>query len=205
MHDTVIQGCAGLSTLLEAICSVQQEDAGRTKELLEHARVQARLTLDEARQAVWDLRHTQLSGDVAATLHDFARHLSAEKGIPIEVQISGGPPIVQERILRTILLIAREAIRNAANHAAPRQIRLHVSFEAGEIRLEVVDNGRGFSTSTEFAERKGHYGIVGMRERVEQLGGEFRLQSTPGSGTSVVARLPVATTRLRPESVPSHT
>src|SRR5262249_51249953 len=108
MHDTVIQGCVGVSTLLEAASSLQSIAADRTSQLLERARVQAQLTLDEARQAIWDLRHTQWGDDLPATLRNFARQLSAEKGIPIEVEIAGDPPAVEERTLRGILLVARE-------------------------------------------------------------------------------------------------
>src|SRR6185312_7570747 len=77
MHDTVIQGCAGVTTLLEAASSFPPDSAGRARELVEHARVQARLTLDEARQAVWDLRHTALEGDLSTVLGEFASQLSS--------------------------------------------------------------------------------------------------------------------------------
>jgi signal transduction histidine kinase len=92
--------------------------------------------------------------------------------------------------MRGLLLVAREAIRNAANHADPRRIEIRVKIESGEALLEVVDDGRGFTPAAE-QQWNGHYGIVGMRERVEQLGGRFLLHSEPGRGTSVIARLPV--------------
>ncbi|HEV2445974.1 MAG TPA: triple tyrosine motif-containing protein, partial [Candidatus Sulfopaludibacter sp.] len=199
MHDTVIQGCAGISTLLEAASSLQQIAADRTSQLLEQARVQARLTLDEARQAIWDLRQERWGDDIPSTLQNFARQLSAEKGIPIEVAFTGNPAPVEERTLRAILLVAREAVRNAANHAAPRLIRIHAGFESGEARLEVVDDGRGFVPADARAGCKGHYGIVGMRERVEQLGGSFVLRSSPGAGTAIIVRVPLGGTRLRAE------
>ena len=176
----------------------------RMKELLDQARVQVRLTLDEARQAVWDLRYGQLDGDIAGTLHNFARQLSAEKGIPIKVDLPGLLPSVDARTLRGILLVAREAIRNAANHGNPHHIRIQMAFEAGEARLEVVDDGRGFLPAAGSDEASGHYGIVGMRERVEQLGGIFLLRSSPGSGTAVVARLPLGRRRLRAQDLQSQ-
>ena len=134
MHDTVIQGCVGVSTLLEAASGFQETNTDRMKTLLDHARVQIRLTLDEARQAVWDLRHAQLDGDIAGTLNHFAKQLSAEKGIPIDVELPGAPPRLDEPTLRNILLVAREAIRNAANHASPQRIRIQMSFEPNEAR-----------------------------------------------------------------------
>jgi signal transduction histidine kinase len=64
-----------------------------------------------------------------------------------------------------------------------------LAFEPSEVRLEVCDDGSGFAP--EAARENGHYGIVGMRERVEQLGGMFNLRSSPGHGTTVIACLPV--------------
>src|SRR5262249_44948047 len=109
MHDTVIQGCAGVSTLLEAAASLQSTSGSRSNKLVDQARGQPRLTLNEARQAVWDLRYTHLEGDLATRLRDFARHLSAEKGIPIEIDFAGQCPAPEERTMRGILLVAREA------------------------------------------------------------------------------------------------
>jgi len=191
MHDTIIQGCVGVSTLLEAASGFEHVDTNRMNELLDQARYQVRLTVDEARQAVWNLRQAGLESDIAGALGEFARQLSSEKGFPIEVEIAGAPPQFQEHALRSILLVAREAIRNAANHASPRHINIRMAFEANEARLEVVDDGRGFAPAAESAESNGHYGIVGMRERVEELGGDFELRSSPGQGTAVIVRLPL--------------
>lgn len=191
MHDTIIQGCVGVSTLLEAASGFERIDTRRMTELVDHARAQVRLTLDEARQAVWNLRQAGLESDIAGSLGELARQLSSEKGFPIEVEIAGSPPQFQEQTLRSILLVAREAVRNAANHASPRHINIRMAFDANEARLEVVDDGRGFAPTPEFAGTNGHYGIVGMRERVEELGGDFQLRSSPGQGTAVIVRLPL--------------
>lgn len=200
MHDTVIQGCVGISTLLEAVSGLRRIDADRMRDLLSQARVQIRLTLDEARQAVWDLRNAPMDGGLTGTLRDVARQLSLEKGIASEVEISGTPVGLGDRRERNILLIAKEAIRNAVTHAHPRQIRVHLGFEAGEVRLEVIDDGLGFIPACDALERNGHFGIVGMRERVEQLGGTFSLRSSPGQGTAVIARLPLAMVRRKRET-----
>jgi ligand-binding sensor domain-containing protein/signal transduction histidine kinase len=195
MHDTVIQGCAGISILLEAASSLQTIAADRTSQLLEQARVQARMTLDEARQAIWDLRQAHWSGDFSAMLRNLSLQLSGEKGIPIEVEFTGNAPQIEESARRGILLVAREAIRNAANHAAPGQIRVRVCVGSGGARLDVADDGCGFDPAREAQGSKGHYGIIGMRERVEQLGGRFLLRSSPGAGTTVTVELPLRPSR----------
>jgi signal transduction histidine kinase len=199
MHDTVIQGCVGVSTLLEAAAGFQQSGAGRMKELLDQARVQIRLTLDEARQAVWDLRHAQLEGELAGMLRDFVRQLSSERDVPIRVELAGSPVHLESGTVRSLFLVAREAARNAVTHSASRQITIRLCFDAAEVRLEVIDDGRGFTPPGGDWEACGHYGILGMRERMEQLGGRFLLQSSPGSGTVVVARLPLSGRRFQEE------
>lgn len=199
MHDTVIQGCVGVSTLLEAASSSQQPTADKRRELLDQARIQLRLTLDEARQAVWDLRHSSLGSGVARTLSSFARQLSLEKGIPVQTEIAGQATTLDDRTDRHLLLVAREAIRNAVTHADPRQIDIRLCFELDEVRLEVTDDGRGFVPAAGGPAENGHYGIVGMRERIEQLGGSFLLRSSPGQGTRIVARVPLPGHRLRQE------
>ncbi|HLK69324.1 MAG TPA: two-component regulator propeller domain-containing protein [Bryobacteraceae bacterium] len=199
MHDTVIQGCVGVSTLLEAASAFPANGGGPMKELLDQARVHIRLTLDEARQAVWDLRHAELEGELAGMLRDFVRQLSIERNVQIRVDLSGAPVHLESGAARSMFLVAREAVRNAVTHAESRLISIRLCFDADEVRLEVVDDGRGFTPPNRDLESGGHYGILGMRERVEQLGGSFLLHSTPGGGTAVVARLPLRGRVLRQE------
>jgi signal transduction histidine kinase len=189
MHDTVIQGCVGVSTLLEAASTLPATAGARARELHDRARRQIRDTINEAREAVWDLRHESFDKGMADTLRDFARQISAAEGIPVRTDITGTPAPLDTAAGRNLLLVAREAIRNAVLHARPHQVVVKLAFEPAEVRLEVCDDGAGFTP--EIPRENGHYGIVGMRERVEQMGGAFKLQSSPGQGTTVIASLPV--------------
>ena len=191
MHDTVIQGCVGVSTLLEAAGSLRNQDTEQATHLVEQARTQVRLTLDEARQAVWDLRHSSLHGDLESSLTGFARQLSEEHGIEVSVQVAGTRTQLDEEADRNLLLVAREAIWNALAHGAPRHIAIRLSFEAEAVRLEVSDDGRGFEPATARGPENGHFGILGMRERMEQLGGSLEIRSGPGKGSQVLASAPL--------------
>jgi two-component sensor histidine kinase len=185
MHDTVLQGCVGVSTLLEAASMIPQSQS----ELIQHARSQIRLTIDEAREALWDLRNPALDRDFTGLLRSFAQGISKASGIPVRAEITGEPATVDEHVVRSLLLVAREAIRNAVAHAAPAQVIVKLDFKPGAVTLEVSDDGHGFVP--ESAERDGHYGILGMRERAEQLGGTFHVESAPGHGTTVRAVVPL--------------
>ncbi len=189
MHDTVIQGCVGVSTLLEAASTLPPAAGDKARELHDRARQQIRDTINEAREAVWDLRHESADTGMADTLRAFARQISAAEGIPVRADITGTPAPLDTAAGRNLLLVAREAIRNAVSHANPREIVVKLAFDPAEVRLEVCDDGAGFTP--EMARENGHFGITGMRERVEHLGGVFNLRSSPGHGTTVIACLPV--------------
>jgi signal transduction histidine kinase/ligand-binding sensor domain-containing protein len=191
MHDTVIQGCAGISALLEALASLREEETSLPQELLEHARRQVRTTIDEARQAVWNLRQEQPSGRMLeTTLTGMARQISAESGIPITCEVTGKPFSLTQVAMHELMMMAREAVSNAVLHAHPRRVDVRVSFAQNELTLGVRDNGAGFEPAAVFAREDRHYGLVGMRERVQAVGGDFHLDSTPGKGTNLTVRIP---------------
>jgi ligand-binding sensor domain-containing protein/signal transduction histidine kinase len=191
MHDTVIQGCVGVSTLLEAAARFRNVDTVEAETLLEQARIEANTTLEEARQAVWNLRHPEGAESSIDMLFDLARKLGKEHGIPIETEMAGKRSL-DPGTDRTILLVGREALRNAVVHGKPENVSLRISFEPAEVSLTVTDNGSGFAADHEQAAENRHFGILGMRERVEKLGGAFSIVSEPGAGTRVVARIPLA-------------
>jgi len=191
MHDTVIQGCAGISALLEALASLREEEHSLPSELLEHARRQVRTTIDEARQAVWNLRQGQPSGCMlSAALEKLAHQISAESGIPVACEVSGKPFSLTQMATHELMMMAREAVYNAVLHAHPDRVNLRISFGPSELTLEVRDNGIGFEPAAVLAREDRHYGLVGMRERVEAVGGNFHLDSAPGKGTNLSVRIP---------------
>src|SRR5207244_934053 len=89
MHDTVVQGCVGVSTLIEAAVSSVRSDQDLMLECLDNARIHLRLTLDEARQALSDLRHDSFERGLSGALSELARSASGEKGIPVTLEVEG--------------------------------------------------------------------------------------------------------------------
>jgi ligand-binding sensor domain-containing protein/signal transduction histidine kinase len=191
MHDTVIQGCVGVSTLLEAASRFLRTDAAEAAQLLAHARSQVRETLEEARQAVWDLRHSAGNRSPIADLFDLAGNLGKEYDVLVETELVGAriPPDLQAE--RALLLVGREALRNSVSHASPARISVRIAFEPLCVKMEVRDDGEGFDAGAARIDSKGHFGIMGMRERVEQAGGVFTVSSQPGKGTVVTVSIPL--------------
>ena len=121
-----------------------------------------------------------------------------------------GPPTVPPNWLRCtsrvlpvsvehcLLRIGQAAITNAAEHAQAQEVAVALSFEAGRVRLRVRDDGQGFDADLPCL---GRFGIIGMRERAEKVGGEFRIVSHPGQGTQVDLTVPVLQEALEQEAV----
>jgi ligand-binding sensor domain-containing protein/signal transduction histidine kinase len=190
MHDTVIQGCIGVSALLEAAARCQRSNVAEAVHLLDHARSEVKATIEEARQAVWNLRHSFGDGSPVSNLFDLARKLGEQHGTEVDTVIEGASISLDPATGQVILLVGREALRNAVTHGSPARIVVRISFETAGVRMEVSDDGKGFDPGDATPESETHFGILGMRERVEQHGGEFLLRSRPAEGTSVVAWLP---------------
>ncbi len=191
MHDTVIQGCAGVSALLEAV-SIGTEESGSKRELLDCARTQVRATVDEARRAVWNLRQTGAAlPEIGPLLDQMAQQASHASRVPVRFEASGKPLLLDPAVEHDILMVAREAVYNAVQHARPTEVRIQAHFEDNKIRLRVVDDGCGFNPDNVFLLGGEHFGLVGMRERTAMLGGRFDIRSAPGTGTELLVEVPV--------------
>jgi signal transduction histidine kinase len=181
----------GISTLLEATSRFQRSNLEEASKLLDQARAQAKATLEEARNAVWNLRHASADDSSISRLCELAQKLGREKSIPIDTEIMGDRVPLDPMTDRTLLLVGREALRNAVSHAQPSRIKVRIVFKSSEVGLEVRDDGAGFDLAGSTTRESGHFGIIGMRERIEQLGGSFQLDSSPGGGTIVIASIPL--------------
>ena len=192
MHDTLVQGCIGISTLLEAAVASAGSDQDQMLECLDNARVHLRLALDEARQALTDLRHDSFERGLSGALSEFAKSVSDGKESPVTLEVAGSAHPLPDSTSRALLLVAREAVRNALVHGAATAVRVRLAFEPAAVRLEIHDDGCGFKPPSTRLAASGHFGILGMRERMEQLGGSLEVISSPGRGTKIAAVSPLA-------------
>jgi signal transduction histidine kinase/ligand-binding sensor domain-containing protein len=195
MHDTVIQGCTGISALLEAVAITPTEDVTTRDELLEYARKQARMTVSEARQVVWDMRHEQEGAvELVGALRLLVEQNRPEAGTVIALAASVERMEATASVGHEILMTVREAMLNALQHSGSRELRVGVEMQGTEVLFTVTDDGCGFATGAMDAEDGDHYGILGMKERADRLGGRLKLTSAPKAGTKV--ELVVAAARL---------
>ncbi len=186
MHDTVIQGCTSVSALLEAISSLERENDSLQEELLDFARTQMRTTIDEARHAVWNLRHgDEPQQDMSQATALLAEHTSREFGVAVMSRSEGSSFPVPNSIAHEILMVVREAVYNAVLHGKPAHIWIESRYGPDEVGMTVRDDGVGFDPGAVPGDDQPHYGITGMQERVQRLNGRIEWISSPGQGATV--------------------
>jgi len=189
MHDTVIQGCVGVSSLLEAALGVEFSETSLREQLLNFASDQVRETIESAREAVWALRNTSASAaDVGALCEELSRHVQASSGVPVRCRVTGDAFKLGEPATHEVMMTVREALANAVAHAKPKSIDIDVCFTKQNLEIEVRDDGRGFDPSG--PSRNGHFGILGMQERVRLLQGSLTIESKPEQGARVRIVMP---------------
>jgi signal transduction histidine kinase/ligand-binding sensor domain-containing protein len=192
IHDTLAQGFVGISSQLDAVAMCMPEEQSPARKYLDMARRMARHSLTEARRSVMDLRASVLEGqDLAAALESGMRMWTAGAAVEVKVEVSGPETVLPQEMEQHLLRIAQEAVTNVVKHAGAKSIGIKLHMEARKLYLRIKDNGRGFETPDVFSSRGGHFGLIGMRERAERLGGELRLSSQPGEGTEVEVTVPL--------------
>ena len=188
IHDTLAQGFTGVIVQLEAV-----EDAiacCRRKEANEHLRRAselARQSLNEARRSVHALRPQALQGgNFWEALKGIIKNTTAATALHTTFSLRGKlrdlPLTWQENLLH----IGQEALTNALKYARPRNFETRLICNTKELRLELRDDGDGFKING----RHDGFGLAGMRERVEQMGGQLKVTSSRGKGTKVIVTLP---------------
>ncbi|MGB0580076.1 MAG: PAS domain S-box protein [Limisphaerales bacterium] len=115
---------------------------------------------------------------------------SERAGLDCNIVTDDALPDLDDRVNTTLFRLCQEFLTNVARHANASRVTVELHQVNGEVRLQVKDNGQGFDPQT--AERKGHLGLVGARERVNNLHGELTISSVPESGTSITVRIPTA-------------
>jgi signal transduction histidine kinase/ligand-binding sensor domain-containing protein len=192
IHDTLAQGFVGISSQLDAVAMCLPDPAAPARKYLDLARRMARHSLTEARRAVMDLRSSALEDhDLASAIEFGMRQWTAGSGVEIEFDANGGHSCIPQEMEQHLLRIAQEAVANVLKHAGATRIWIKLHTEARKIYLRIKDNGCGFEQDGVFATLGGHFGLIGMRERAERLGGELRLASHPGEGTEVEISVPL--------------
>ncbi|MBN2387958.1 MAG: sensor histidine kinase [Anaerolineales bacterium] len=189
LHDTLSQGLAGLIMQMEAVdAHLAGERPERARDVLQLTMEKARVTLAEARRAIDDLRQPGTLGLGEAVRLEVER-FTASTGIPCETKIFL-PEVLPPPLVEAVVRVVAEGLTNIARHARAHTSRLQMTGaeDARALVIELADDGIGFDPA---AVEAGHYGLLGMRERLRLVDGSLEVRSVPGEGTRVLIQIPL--------------
>ncbi len=190
-HDTLLAGFSAISWQLDsARKSLPEDGSGAARDAIHIAKDMLRHYRTEARQVIWDLRHSspeheKLPRALERSLQDILRDNQVEHRVTVEGDAESIPAEMAHGLLR----ICQEATLNASRHAGATVISVHLSATPTRVEARVTDDGRGFDPNS-IAER--HFGLAIMRERAARLGGSVQVESAPGVGTTIRAEIPLS-------------
>ncbi|MFD8572896.1 sensor histidine kinase [Streptomyces sp. NPDC059639] len=191
IHDTIAQGLTGIIAQIQVVKNAPTLEKAR--EHLDRADALARHSLGEARRSVHNLSPAALAdASLPEALKKTVADWGGRTGVRAEFTLTGTAQPLHDEIEATLLRITEEALSNAARHAHATRLGVTLSFMAGEVTLDVRDDGRGFDPLA-LPARTGSagFGLDGMRARAERLAGDVTIESEPGSGTAISARVPL--------------
>ncbi|HET8844219.1 MAG TPA: sensor histidine kinase, partial [Ktedonobacteraceae bacterium] len=202
LHDTLAQGIAGMIMQLEVTSAqMQRQNYQQAQQVLGQALAYARTTLQDARHAITDLRYrTPRVDQFIESVQEEIAHFTQTTGVNCHARLDDLihiPAHTCEHVLRVI----GEGLNNVARHAQACQVSVEAKIAEQWLVITVQDDGQGFDSHNQ-ALYVGHYGLLGLQERANLVGGSLSLSSAAGNGTTLAFRVPLATSPNNP--VPSR-
>jgi NarL family two-component system sensor histidine kinase YdfH len=187
LHDTLSQGLAGLILQLEAADAyLASNHPEKARSIIENSMSQARLVLANARRAIDDLRQPKMEDLDSALRLEVSRFTNAT-GIPVRLHTDPTPSL-PDPVKETIVRAVAEALTNIAQHARAKNVEVELGMKGGGLSVTVGDDGVGFDPSSI---PSGHYGVLGICERVRMTNGSVNIHSNRGNGTTLNIQIPL--------------
>lgn len=193
LHDETIQALVILSRQLDDLASSGKLPMDK-RLLLENLRQQVNNTMEGVRRLSQDLRPAALDRlGLLPALEWLASDIGEHSGITIEVKMHGTERRLSTEVELVLFRIAQEALRNVWRHSQATSAEVIVEFDERRTRITVKDNGEGFTLPHSIGDiaRDGKLGLAGMQERARLLGGDMKIESAPGKGTSITVEAPI--------------
>jgi signal transduction histidine kinase len=190
LHDTLLQGFLSASMQLQVVADRLPSDSPLAPGLARVTQLM-RQVIDEGRNALRGLRSTHAASlDLEQAFSRIEQDLAVPATAEFRVIVEGQPrdlhPVMRDEVFR----IGREAVMNAFRHSGAKSIEVELEYAAKQLRLLVRDNGCGIDPELLRAGREGHWGLPGMRERAERIGGQLRVWSSAAAGTEIELSVP---------------
>ena len=184
LHDSLAQNLTGVSFEIDAAERLADTEPKRMHEHLGIASRALKSCRDDLRNCLWDLRHQTLESDdmESAILQTLAPHAT---GVSLAVRFRVPRERISDNTAHAILGIVRELTINAVRHGKATSVKVAGSIKGEKLLCSVRDNGCGFDPENRPGDEQGHYGLLGIRERVNAFEGAMTIESSPGAGTKV--------------------
>ncbi len=200
LHDGLAQELTGVVLALEGCQRALDKDPALLGPQLAKASRDARATLMDVRQYMTALRQSETGGlNLPVTLGRLVDDLRRQTGLHVQMEETGQSRALDAVVERAIIRIVGEALRNVAQHAGATTAKVGLLYDQDGVVVTVEDDGKGFDVDETFrgAEDRGHFGVVGMRERAEAAGGHLVVRSEPGKGSIVRSSIPYMSESMR--------
>ena len=202
LHDEIVQTLTGINVQLANLKTAATMNAKGLQRRIASTQRLVEKSVEIVHRFARDLRPTLLDDlGLIPALHSFMKDFTKRTGIRIQfIAFASDRSDRLDSAKRTAFYrLAQEALTNVARHAHASSVRIIVQKLARTITMEVADNGKGFEVDRVLIAKGNRLGVLGMRERVQMVGGQFKLESTPGGGTTIRAEIPVGKDRRKNE------
>lgn len=188
LHDTLAHTLSSVAVQLEAVKALFDSNHEEAKKRLEHSLVTTRDGLDETRRALKDLRTSELENfGLCQSLRNLLQNGAARNSFQYTENLTEALNLLPDEISHAIYRTVQEAVDNTVKHANAKKVDLQINLSDKNLQLVYCDDGQGFSL--EETDDVKHYGLQGMRERIDLLGGALTIQSEPNQGTRIMIRM----------------
>jgi signal transduction histidine kinase len=191
LHDTLEQTLASIALQMDTCAKLFRKDIEAANYHFELGRNILAQSQVDVRRSVWDLRSRALEQfNLRGALTTSSKQIAEGTGISLQVNTQGVvrplPEIIEENLLR----IAQEALTNTIKHSGAAHAEIKLDYAPRSISLRISDDGTGIMAGARAGPRDGHFGLLGISERVQRLGGTLTISSEPGSGTVICVEIP---------------
>lgn len=192
LHDEVVQTLVGINVQLAALGTAASIGIRTLRAKIAHTQRLVEKSVNAVHQFARELRPAVLDDlGLIPALHAYMKTLAARKKLKIRLTAFAGVEALETSRRTVLYRVAQEALTNVARHAQASAVDMSIVEIPGAVRMEVHDNGKAFQVSQMLSARTNkRLGLVGMRERVEMVGGTLTIESAPGQGTTVRVEIP---------------
>lgn len=194
IHDGPAQLMANMALRTEIVeRMLGKQDYGRVQEEVADLKKQVRFSLEEIRKVIFNLRPMALDDlGLIPTLRKYTRDYEEKNRIRTVFETRGKEYRLSSAMEAAVFRLIQEALTNAAKHGDPTHVVVEIAYQTQLVKISIRDNGRGFNTDIleQKANQHAHFGLIGMRERVELLEGRMEIESAENQGTKIVIHIP---------------